>query len=112
MMNVFITLLIVILGAGGILFYMFNYKPRGQAKVKDLYAEGLDLLIGGKRKAAYQNFKNIIDDVNFNGVYNQFNSWWCRKDLELINSLKKDSSIRKNIESINFLNSIIIISKF
>ena len=69
---------------------------------------------GGLRheESSIEYFKNIIDDVNFNGVYNQFNSWWCRKDLELINSLKKDSSIRKNIESINFLNSIIIISKF
>ena len=61
MINTLITLLIISIGAGSILIYMFNYKPSRKAKVKDLYAEGLDLLIAGKRKAAYQNFKDIID---------------------------------------------------
>ena len=54
--------MIVALGAGGILIYLFNYKPLSKAKVKDLYAEGLDLMIAGKRKAAYQYFKDIIDN--------------------------------------------------
>jgi len=61
MMNILVPLLIIALGTAVILIYMFNYKPRTKAMVKDLYAEGLDLLIAGKRKAAYQNFKNIID---------------------------------------------------
>ena len=60
MINIIIPLLITVIGAGGIMIYIFNYKPRSKAKVKDLYAEGLDLLIAGKRKAAYQNFKEII----------------------------------------------------
>ena len=55
-----ITLLVLILGAGCIAVYILNFKPRKKSKVKDLYAEGLDLLITGKRKAAYQNFKEII----------------------------------------------------
>ncbi|MDP6570664.1 MAG: tetratricopeptide repeat protein [Candidatus Marinimicrobia bacterium] len=55
-----ITLLVLILGVGGIALYVLNFKPRKKSKVKDLYAEGLDLLITGKRKAAYQNFKEII----------------------------------------------------
>ncbi len=55
-----LTLLVLILGAGGIAVYVLNFKPRKKSKVKDLYAEGLDLLITGKRKAAYQNFKEII----------------------------------------------------
>ena len=66
MINALISLIIVTLGAGGVMFYVFNYKPRKKAKVKDLYAEGLDLLIAGKRKAAYQNFKNIIDNDSDN----------------------------------------------
>ncbi len=66
MINALISLLIVALGVGGIIIYVFNYKPRRKAKVKDLYAEGLDLLIAGKRKAAYQNFKNIIDNDSDN----------------------------------------------
>ena len=61
MNEILISLLIVALGAGGILIYLFNYKPLRKAKVKDLYAEGLDLMIAGKRKAAYQNFNAIID---------------------------------------------------
>ena len=61
MTNILITLLIIALGTGGIIIYIFNYKPHSKAKVKDLYAEGLDLLIAGKRKAAYHNFKDIID---------------------------------------------------
>ena len=35
--------------------------PNRKEHVKDLYAEGLDLLIEGKRKAAFQNFKDIIE---------------------------------------------------
>ena len=61
MINILVTLLIIILAAGGIMIYIFNFRPSSKAKVKDLYAEGLDLLIAGKRKAAYQNFKDIID---------------------------------------------------
>ena len=40
--------------------YVLNFKPRRKSKVKDLYAEGLDLLITGRRKSAYKNFKDII----------------------------------------------------
>ena len=61
MSNIILSLLIVIIGTILILVYVFNYKPRGKEKVKDLYAEGLDLLISGKRMAAYQNFKDIIN---------------------------------------------------
>ena len=60
MINILITLLIVIIGTAGILLYIFNYKRRSKARVKDLYAEGLDLMITGRRKSAYKNFKDII----------------------------------------------------
>jgi len=61
MIDIIFLLLVVIILACGIFFYMFNYRPNRKEKVKDLYAEGLDLLIEGKRKAAYQNFKDIIE---------------------------------------------------
>ena len=56
----------IILIVGGIVTaiffgYYFNYNSDSKSRVKDLYAEGLDLLIAGKRKAAYHNFKEIID---------------------------------------------------
>ena len=89
-------------------------NPNGVYIVEDSCTSYWQEFGGGFRKedSSIAYFKNIIDDVNFNGVYNLFNSWWCRKDIELINSLKKETSIRKDIESINFLNSIIIIAKF
>ena len=60
MINLIFSLLIISSIAIFITVYVFNYKPNRKDKVKDLYAEGLDLLVSGKRKAAYQNFKEII----------------------------------------------------
>lgn len=58
-------------------------------------------------------FKNLIDDVNFNGEYS--NTFWnvlARREDYLtqhINNIGLD--IRTDIESINFMNSIILITK-
>ena len=59
MSEILITLLVLGI-AGGVAVYVLNFKPRRKSKVKDLYAEGLDLLITGRRKSAYKNFKDII----------------------------------------------------
>jgi hypothetical protein len=70
---------------------------------------------GGFRKenTSVEYCKNLIDDVNFNGEY-QRNFWSAharREDL-LTQQVHTDNlSIRTDIESINFLNSIIIITK-
>ena len=60
MTNTIITLLVLCIAAGAVTFYLLKLKPMRGTKVKDLYAEGLDLMITGKRKAAYKNFKDII----------------------------------------------------
>ena len=60
MNEILITLLILGISASGVTVYVLNYKPLRKSKVKDLYAEGLDLLITGRRKSAYKNFKDII----------------------------------------------------
>jgi lipopolysaccharide biosynthesis regulator YciM len=60
MSKILITLLVLGIAAGGVAVYVLNFKPRRKSKVKDLYAEGLDLLITGRRKSAYKNFKDII----------------------------------------------------
>jgi len=60
MSNILITLLILGVAVAGISIYVLNYKPRRKSKVKDIYAEGLDLMITGRRKSAYKNFKDII----------------------------------------------------
>ena len=103
-MNILITLLIVIIGTAGILIYIFNYKPRSKARVKDLYAEGLDLLIAGKRKAAYQNFKDIIDNpyfLPFSVLFSIFIFYTHRSNIQRMlygneNRFEKAMIFRKN----------------
>ena len=56
-----ITLLILLVAAGIIAIYLLKFKPMKGSKVKDLYAEGLDMLVSGKRQTAYKNFKEIVD---------------------------------------------------
>ena len=60
MSEILITLLVLGVAAGGVAVYVLSFKPLSKSKVKDLYAEGLDLLITGRRKSAYKNFKDII----------------------------------------------------
>ena len=60
MSEILITLLVLGIVGVGIAIYVLNFKPMRKSKVKDLYAEGLDLLITGRRKSAYNNFKDII----------------------------------------------------
>jgi hypothetical protein len=66
-----------------------------------------------KKNTMVEYFKNLIDDVNFNGEYQEnFSSFYARRDDLLIEQMKqKMINIRLDIESINFLNSIIIITK-
>ena len=66
MSEILITLLILGIAAGGVTVYVLKYKPLRKSKVKDLYAEGLDLLITGRRKSAYKNFKDIIQEDSDN----------------------------------------------
>ena len=63
-----------------ILFYLFTFliissipllihdlkKPNHNASIKDLYNEGLDMLVIGKRKSAYKIFKTIIQQDSNN----------------------------------------------
>ena len=58
-------------------------------------------------------FKNLIDDVNFAGLY-QENFWNVharREDFLIPQSVTNDIRIRTDIESVNFLNGIIVITK-
>ena len=59
MLSYYIIGLIVI---GLALFYYYtNIKPLSSTKIRDLYLEGLDLLISGHRKKAFKYFKEIVD---------------------------------------------------
>jgi lipopolysaccharide biosynthesis regulator YciM len=60
MTETIITVLVLSIATGSVAIYLLKFKPIKGTKVKDLYAEGLDLMITGRRKAAYKNFKDII----------------------------------------------------
>jgi hypothetical protein len=70
---------------------------------------------GGLRKenTSIEYFKNLIDDVNFYGHYQR--SFWSvsarREDFLIPQINQTNPEIRTDIESINFLNSVIIITK-
>ena len=60
-----IFFLIVLLG---IIFFIYYYKFRSTKTphIKELYAEGLDMLVSGKHQAAYKNFKEIVEKDSSN----------------------------------------------
>ena len=58
-MNFLIVILLLVIVIGCI--YFFFIKKTESTNIKELYAEGLDMLVSGKRKAAYKNFKSIVE---------------------------------------------------
>ena len=52
--------LIIILVVIVVAYFIVTYKPKSQENLKDLYTEGLDLMVDGYRQGAYENFKKII----------------------------------------------------
>ena len=90
-------------------------KPEGVYVVEDS-ATSYWLEWGGgfrQKGTSIEFFKDLVDDVNFYGQY-QENFWNVharREDFLVDQTLKKGLAIRTDIESINFLNSIVIITK-
>ena len=112
-------------------------KPNHNASIKTLYAEGLDMLIMGKRKKAYKNFKLIIekdsnnikaylylgqvvrDGGNPDKALEIHQPLLYRKDInnydkvELYKNLSLNYYRMKNMnQSINFAKKILMIEKF
>ena len=52
--------LIIIILAIAIAYFIITYKPKQEDDLKDLYSEGLDLMVDGYKQGAYENFKKII----------------------------------------------------
>ena len=52
--------LIIILIVVVVAYFIVTYKPKHKENLKDLYSEGLDLMVDGYRQGAYENFKKII----------------------------------------------------
>ena len=71
---------------------------------------------GGFRKpgSTVEFFKNLVDDVNFNGCLHEDPDLfvYARKEEPLMKKIReKEINIRTDIESVNFMNSIIILTK-
>lgn len=70
---------------------------------------------GGFRRpgTSVEHFKDLVDEVNFHGkMIGDYNNAGARREDILIPFIRKTyPQIRTDIESINFLNSIIIITK-
>lgn len=61
-----ILFLIPIIGLAIYFLYYRKLKPHKVNNIREMYAEGLDMLVSGKRISAYKNFKNIIDEDSNN----------------------------------------------
>ena len=96
--------LIVILcfcAIGFLFFYIFRLKPSRETGTKELYSEGLDMMINGMQRSAYNNFKKIVDmDTNNIKAYLRLGQV-LRESGNATNALKihKGLTIRQNLSS-------------
>ena len=97
--------------------FLFNFvKSQGLYVVEDSCTSYWWDYEGGLKKegTSIEFFKNIIDEVNFGGeLTDNFISVHARRDDLLFNQFKRKGyeNFGMYIESINFLNSIILITK-
>ena len=45
----------------GLFFYILKLKPNKRTDIKELYSQGLDMMINGLQRSAYNNFKKIVE---------------------------------------------------
>jgi len=59
-MNTFLIIFFIII-SGLLAYYLYTkVNPTKKSDIKELYSEGLDMLVSGKKYSAYNNFKEII----------------------------------------------------
>ena len=93
-----------------------SLKPGGVYVVEDVITSYWAWYNGGLKdpRSMMEYFKNLTDDLNYRGIENldsQESIWWRREDLMTPYVNRINPEIRTDIESINFLNGIIIITK-
>ena len=59
-MNSSLLILLFLLASGGGIYYYLMLRPGSKSSLRESYSEGLDLLVSGQRKEAYQHFKSIV----------------------------------------------------
>lgn len=128
--------LIIIIIAAIIAYLIITYKPKKEDDIRDLYSEGLDLMVDGYKQGAYENFKKIIsqDTTNVKAyiklgqvireggnpdnalkihnqlIYRKGLSYYEKK--ELYKNLALDySSLKKNDRAITYCKKILDIDK-
>ena len=57
----YIVVALCLVALATLLFYIFKLKPNNKRDIKDLYSEGLDMMINGLQRSAYNNFKKIVE---------------------------------------------------
>lgn len=92
-----------------------SVKTGGIYVVEDTACSYWEEYGGGYKKenTMIEYFKNLIDEVNFFGQYQEtfWNVHARREDFLIPQSVYNNIQIRTDIESVNFLNGIIIITK-
>lgn len=97
--------------------HLFNsVKSGGLYVVEDVHTSYWPWYNGGLNdpRSMMEYFKKLSDDINYRGLENiddQEHVWWRREDLMTPYVNRVNPEIRTDIESINFLNGIIIITK-
>lgn len=92
-----------------------HVKPEGTYAIEDCATAYWPEWEGDFRKedSSVEFCKRLVDDVNFNGqMQDEFwNVHARREDFLIAQTVQKGIAIRTDIESVNFLNGIIIITK-
>ena len=59
-MNLTLLILLLLIFSSVAIYYYLTLRPGSKSSLRESYSEGLDLLVSGQRKEAYQNFKSIV----------------------------------------------------
>jgi len=57
----YIIVFLCIGSLAGLFFYILKLKPNKKTDIKELYSQGLDMMINGLQRSAYNNFKKIVE---------------------------------------------------
>ena len=57
----YIIVFLCIASLTGLFFYILKLKPNKKTDIKELYSQGLDMMINGLQRSAYNNFKKIVE---------------------------------------------------
>jgi len=100
MNTIFILFFILIVSALAYFLYL-KVNPSKSSNIKELYSEGLDMLVSGKRFSAYNNFKEIIEKDSNNVMAYLRLGQILRENGNTIKAIKihKNLLLRKKLSS-------------